>query len=133
MKRLVVIHYCAGVIGNEKTKCKKGGLDMAGLLNFGSLILGLIALTIPVVNFIQYKKQINKNRGVLSFISTSSCAVSLCFQILYCYYLVEIEDWSALMDITGAMAFVAMLLLIITIILNTINLIVFRDRTINDR
>ncbi|MBU5210747.1 hypothetical protein [Heyndrickxia oleronia] len=106
---------------------------MAGLLNFGSLILGLIALTIPVVNFIQYKKQINKNRGVLSFISTSSCAVSLCFQILYCYYLVEIEDWSALMDITGAMAFVAMLLLIITIILNTINLIVFRDRTINDR
>ena len=129
----MVIHYCAGVIGNEKTKCKKGGLDMAGLLNFGSLILGLIALTIPVVNFIQYKKQINKNRGVLSFISTRSCAVSLCFQILYCYYLVEIEDWSALMDITGAMAFVAMLLLIITIILNTINLIVFRDRTINDR
>ena len=48
---------------------------MAGLLNFGSLILGLIALTIPVVNFIQYKKQINKNRGVLSFISISSCAV----------------------------------------------------------
>ena len=129
----MVIHYCAGVTGNEKTKCKKGGLDMAGLLNFGSLILGLIALTIPVVNFIQYKKQINKNRGVLSFISTSSCVVSLCFQILYCYYLVEIEDWSALMDITGAMAFVAMLLLIITIILNTINLIVFRDRTINNR
>lgn len=127
----MVIHYCAGVIGKEKTKCKKGGLDMAGLLNFGSLILGLIALTIPVVNFIQYKKQNNKKRGVLSFISISSCAVSLCFQILYCYYLVEIEDWSALMDISGSIAFVAMLLLIVTIILNPINLIVFRDRTIN--
>nr|WP_259545591.1 hypothetical protein [Heyndrickxia oleronia] len=106
---------------------------MAGLLNFGSFILGLIALTIPVVNFIQYKKQYNKNRGVLSFIIISSCAVSLGFQILYCYYLVEIEDWSALMDITGAMAFVAMLLLIIIIILNTIKLIVFRDRTISTR
>ncbi|WP_028391177.1 hypothetical protein [Bacillus cihuensis] len=102
---------------------------MIGLFNLGSLILGLIAWILPVVNLMRYKKHVHWNWVVPSIISIGACAISLCFQILYNYHLVKIEDWSALMDTTGAVAFVAAVLLIVTIILNAITLIVYRDRT----
>ena len=102
---------------------------MIGLLNLGSLVLGLIAWILPVVNLMRYKKHDHRNWVALSIMSISACAISLCFQIFYNYHLVKIEDWSALMDTTGAVAFVAAVLLIVTIILNAITLIVYRDRT----
>ncbi|MBS4210000.1 hypothetical protein [Bacillus sp. FJAT-50079] len=102
---------------------------MIGLLNLGSLVLGLIAWTLPLVNLIHYKKNDNKNWAAFSIISISACAISLCFQIFYHYHLVKIEDWSALMDITGAVVFAATVLLIVTIILNSLNLIVYRKGT----
>ena len=102
---------------------------MIGLLNFGSLILGLIAWWLPVVALMRYKNREGRNWVTLSIISISACAVSLCFQILYNNHLVQIEDWSALMDTTGTVALVAAVLLIVTIILNTITLVVCRDRT----
>lgn len=107
-----------------KVKCA-----MFGLLNLGSLVLGLIAWVLPVVNLTRYKKHDHRNWATLSIISISACAISLCFQIFYIYHLVKIEDWSALMDTTGAVAFFAALLLIITIILNAITLLAYRDRT----
>jgi hypothetical protein len=61
--------------------------------------------------------------------SISACAISLYFQIYYGYILVKVEDWSALMDTQGAVAFVSAVLLIVTIILNTITLVVYRGRT----
>lgn len=102
---------------------------MIGLLNLGSLILGLIAWGLPVVALMRYKNREGRNWVTLSIISISACAISLCFQILYNNHLVQIEDWSALMDTTGTVALVAAVLLIVTIILNTITLIVCRDRT----
>lgn len=102
---------------------------MIGLLNPGSLVLGLIAWILPVVSLMRYKKHDHKNWVVLSLMSISACAISLYFQIINNYLLVKIEDWSALMDITGSLAFVAAVLLIITIILNAITLLVYRDRT----
>lgn len=102
---------------------------MLGLLNLGSLALGLIAWILPVVNLMRRGKHDHGNWIVLSVISLSACAISLCFQIFYNYHLVQIADWSALMDTTGVVACVAAVLLIITIILNTITLIVYRDRT----
>ncbi len=104
---------------------------MIGLLNLGSLVLGLIALILPVVNLMRYKKHSHRNWVSLSIMSISACAISLCFQIFYNYHLVKIEDWSALMDITGAVVYVAATLFIVTIILNAITLIVYRDRTAN--
>jgi cytochrome c oxidase subunit 4 len=104
---------------------------MIGLLNLGSLMLGLIAWILPVVNLIRYKQNDNRNWAVLSILSISSCAISLSFQIFYHYHLVKIEDWGALMDITGSVAFAATTLLIGTILLNAMNLIVYRDRTAN--
>jgi len=102
---------------------------MFGLLNLSSLMLGLIALMLPVVNLIRYEKYSHSNWVAFSIMSISACAISLCFQIFYNYHLVKIADWSALMDTTGAMALVAGVLLIVTIILNAITLIVYRERT----
>ncbi|MGE8207856.1 hypothetical protein ACQKP0_25670 [Heyndrickxia sp. NPDC080065] len=99
-----------------------------GWLNIGSLVLGLIAWILPVVNLMLDKKNVHKNRGSLSFISISACAISLCFQIFYSYRLVKIEDWSALMDTMGAVVLVSAVLLIVTIILNAITLIIYRER-----
>ena len=101
---------------------------MIGLLNLGSLLLGLIAWILPVVNLMRYKKHDHRSWVTLSIMSISACAISLCFQIFYNYHLAKIEDWSALMDTTGAVASVAAVLLIVTIILNAITLMVYRDR-----
>jgi len=101
---------------------------MISLLNLGSLVLGLIAWILPVVNLMRFKKHGNRNWVTFSVISISACAISLYFQIFYAYHLVKIEDWSALMDTMGAVAFVAAVLLIVTIILNAITLLVYRDR-----
>ena len=102
---------------------------MIWLLNLGSLVLGLIAWILPVVNLMRYKKHDHKNWVILSIMSISACAISLCFQIFYNNHLVKIEDWSALMDTTDAVVFVSSVLLIVTILLNAITLFVYRDRT----
>lgn len=105
---------------------------MMGLLNVGSLLLGLIAWMLPVMNLMRHKKQGNKSLIILSIVSVSACAISLCFQIIYHNYLVQIEDWSALMDTTGTLAVVASTLVIVTIILNAITLFVYFDRTVKN-
>jgi len=102
---------------------------MIGLLNLGSLMFGLIAWILPVVNLLRYKKYNNRKWVTLSIMSISACAISLCFQIFYNNHLVKISDWSALMDTTDAVVLVAAVLLIVTIILNVITLFVYRDRT----
>lgn len=100
-------------------------------LSIGSLVLGLIAWILPVVNFKLYTKNARHNWVALSIMSMSACAISLCFQIFNNYHLVKIEEWSTLMDTIGAVAFVSAVLLIITIILNALTLILYRDRTAN--
>jgi len=97
-------------------------------LNLGSLVLGLIAWILPVVNLLRYGKHDHRNWTALSIMSISACAISLCFQIFEINHRVKVEDWSALMDTMNAVAFVSAILLIVTIILNVITLIVYRDR-----
>lgn len=101
---------------------------MSGVLNLGSLVLGLIAWILPIVNLTRGKQQKNKNWVALSVISISACSISLCFQIFYTYHKVTVEDWSALMDTMYAVAFASAILVIITIILNALTLNVYRDR-----
>lgn len=104
----------------------------AGWLNLGSLVLGLIAWIFPVVNLMQRNKAPHKNWVVFSVASVSSCAISLCMQIFYTNHLVKIEDWSALMDTSHAVALVATLLLVVTIILNVITLVVYYGKKSKD-
>ncbi|MFB1049406.1 hypothetical protein [Paraliobacillus sp. JSM ZJ581] len=100
-----------------------------GLLNVGSLILGLIAWILPVLSLIQGKKQEYKSWHILAVFSLSACTISICFQILYNYYLVKIEDWAALMDTIGAVALASSVLVVVTILLNIVNLILFQEKS----
>lgn len=97
----------------------------AGWLNLGSLVLGLMAWILPAVNLVRHNEAGRRSRAVFSVASLSACAVSLCMQIFYTDYLVKIEDWSALMDTSNAVALVATLLVAVTIILNAITLVVY--------
>lgn len=102
---------------------------MISLLNPASLVLGLIAWVLPIVNLMLYKKHFHWHWPAVSVLSISSCAISLCLQIFYNNYLVKIADWSALLDTTDAVVFAAVVLLIVTITLNVITLLVYYDRT----
>ncbi|MQR95830.1 hypothetical protein [Fictibacillus phosphorivorans] len=99
---------------------------MFELLNVGSLVLGLIAWILPVVNLVCKK---SKSWMTLSMISICACAISLCFQIFYTYHKVTVEDWSALMDTMHTTALASAALLLITIILNVMTLVVYRGKT----
>lgn len=91
-----------------------------GLLNRGSLLFGLIAIILPIINLMRENKSINKNWSIFSIASASACAISLFMQIFYINHLVNIEDWTAMMDTLSTVALASALLLVITITLNAI-------------
>lgn len=101
----------------------------AAWLNLGSLVLGLIAWILPIINLLQHNKAEHRNWVVFSVASIGACAISLCLQLYYANHLVKIEDWSALIDTSHAVALVATFLLVVTIILNAITLIVYRGKS----
>ncbi|MCC5803589.1 hypothetical protein [Rossellomorea vietnamensis] len=84
-------------------------------LNVGSLVLGLLAWTLPFVTY-------RKNQLTLAVMSMGACALSLSFQIFYHHHLVKIGDWSAIMDTSGSMAFASAVLIIVTILVNALTL-----------
>ncbi len=100
---------------------------MISFLMLGSLILGLLAWILPIVNLMGYRK----NWVILSTASISACGISLLFQLLYAQHLVEINDWSALMDTINTSVFASKTLLIVTLILNVAILFVYRERTVS--
>jgi cytochrome c oxidase subunit 4 len=91
--------------------------------NVGSLILGLSAWILPIINLIKQNKAEHRNWIILLLISMSSCAISVLFQIVYQNHLTKIEDWSAIMDTIWAVMFVSTVLIVTTIILNLITII----------
>jgi cytochrome c oxidase subunit 4 len=95
----------------------------AGWLNIASLILGLIAWTLPVINLVQYNKSSNRKWVIFSITSISACGISLYMQILYTDHLVKINDLSALMDTSGGVVSITGLLLVVTIMLNLVTLL----------
>ena len=90
----------------------------ASWLNLGSLILGLFAWILPIINLFNTKKLNPKKRAILAVSSMTACATSICFQLMYQQYLVQIEDWSAIMDTMGFTTLVSGILLSGTILLN---------------
>lgn len=95
---------------------------MVGLLNIGSLVLGLIAWILPIITIINNKKTENKKGALLSFISMAACMISVYFQFLYNKHLVNISDWTAIMDTIGSVIVLSGILIGVTILLNGINL-----------
>lgn len=97
-------------------------------LNIGSLILALVAWILPVINLMLLRRNIYMNFLELSLLSISSCAISLCFQMIYIYHLVEIKDVSALMDTNWAVALISTILLVFTLLLNIVSYILYRKK-----
>lgn len=91
-----------------------------GVLNRGSLTLGLVACILPMGNIIMQNKVGNRYWGIISIASFSACGISLCLQIFYINHLVNIEDWTAMMDTLSIVSLGSLVLLISTIILNII-------------
>lgn len=106
---------------------------MVGLLNVGSIGLGLVAWFLPIICLLQIKNIAFKKWGLLTCLSFSACAIALIFQMYYSYYLVKIEDWSALLDTSEAVIFAATALLSVTILLNSITIFVFGKKASNNR
>ena len=98
-----------------------------GWLTLGSLVLGLIAWFIPVFSIIRRKKRGNSQLTMI-VLSMGSCATALWFQISYTNYLVNIQDISALMDTMSTLNWISAVLLSVTIILNIISIILYKNR-----
>lgn len=101
---------------------------MMSMLNVGSLVLGLIAILLPIASLSATSKQIQHYRLTISILSLSACAISISFQLFYNFLLVKIEDWSALMDITRSSVLAVLFLLVSTILLNILILIFKRNK-----
>ncbi|MGB7460906.1 MAG: hypothetical protein WA887_08515 [Carnobacterium jeotgali] len=93
-----------------------------GWLNVGSLILGLIAWIIPTVNIMRRNKRGN-NHSIPTLLSMGSCAVALWFQLSFNIYLIEINDYTALLDTVSTLKWVAAILIFVTISLNVISIV----------
>lgn len=100
---------------------------MVSFLMIGSLVLGLIAWILPIINIGRIEKNKTEDLSIFSIASLIACSIALYFQILYSEYLVvERRDFSSLMDTLPTSAMLSAVLLVITIALNIITLIVYR-------
>ena len=105
---------------------------MSGLLNLGSLLLGLIAWIVPILAMKYPIKNAVKNCSYFIIISFSACVASLCLQLFEINHRVQIHDWSALMDTTGTLIWVAVILAVITLIINVVALGICLEKEMKD-
>ncbi|MFI3163917.1 MAG: hypothetical protein R3Y65_05745 [Bacillota bacterium] len=83
-----------------------------------SIILGLGAWLLPLINLIQqkYDEKFNGINGYLSIVSFTLCLMSIYFQILLMKSYGD--EWILVIDALGALTFAMPVLIVITIILN---------------
>lgn len=101
-----------------------------GWLTTGSILFGLISIIVPIINLMRQDKSAVRNLGVFSGISISACAISLCMQIFYANHLVIIEDFTAMMDLSGIVANASALLVFANITLNIVTYMVYKKSNI---
>ena len=93
-----------------------------GYLNLGSLMMGVLALGVPVYGLSTQEKKTTKIVLMSLTVSFTAMALALFFQIAYTFYLVSIEDFGALKDTQYAVFLASFVLLAATVILNVIEL-----------
>lgn len=89
------------------------------LCNVGSILFGLLAWILPLVALWGRGKK-PMIRALLTHSSVAACALALFLQILNSKRLVDLGEWSSLMDTQGAVAFVSGVLLAVTAVLNAV-------------
>lgn len=96
---------------------------MYGMLNLGSILLGLAAWVLPVAAMVSRQRP-----ALLAAASFSLCSLSLLLQICYTQYLVALRDWSAMEDTHYAVVSAAAVLLSVTAVLNLAAWLSFRRK-----
>lgn len=89
-----------------------------------SLLLGLCAWTMPVVNL--FKRRSDRKNYCSSIISFSLCLISIYVQILLMKSYGE--EWVLIIDAVNALSFVVPILIIVTIVLNILSLIKYDEK-----
>ena len=89
-----------------------------GWLNLGSVALGLAGWIAPWLAFAGRGRSGPGRRGLWHIVSLACCALALWFQLCYQRHLVDIQDWSALLDTAGAVVKVSGFLLLTTLLDN---------------
>lgn len=97
------------------------------LLSLGSLLLGLIAWIVPFLVMKKPGKDAVKNFSFI-IVSFSACVAALCLQLFEINHRVQIQDWSALMDTMGTLLWVAVILAVVTFILNIMVLVICSEK-----
>ena len=99
-----------------------------GWLNLGSVALGLAGWITPWLAFAGNGCSGLGRRGLWHIVSLGCCALALWLQICYQRHLVEIQDWSALLDTAGAVGKVSGFLLVTTLLDNLTALALAKGR-----
>ena len=89
-----------------------------GMLNLASVALGLAGWAIPILQLGRMTKGKKGMRRYVHTLSMGACCLAIWFQICYDEHMVNIEDWSALMDTIGAVRTVSLFLLGTTLLIN---------------
>lgn len=89
-----------------------------GWLNLGSLVCGLAGWIIPCLGLRKGRIPRPGKQGMASALSLTLCGLALWMQLWYQQHLVDIGDWSALMDTAGAVTGIGAFLLLSTVLLN---------------
>lgn len=103
-------------------------MSTPGYLNLGSLLFGLIAWIVPILSMKRSVKYGIKKCYNSIIVSFGACVASLCLQFFEINHRVGIEDWSAIMDTIGTLKWVAVILAVITLVLNTFALVISYDK-----
>lgn len=90
---------------------------MFGFYNMVSLALGVAAVLLPVIALFL------KRNPLFSYLSMTAGLLSLCGQVAAYNTLVNKNDWSALLDTSDFTLSAAVLLTVITVVLNLLLLI----------
>ena len=93
---------------------------MNGYYNLLSLVLGLVALILPIIRITLVKNQKRNNTEFYSILSFSICCIALCLQFFEYDSVVRAGDWTALMDTLGVVSFAGVTLIVFIIVLNAL-------------
>jgi len=90
------------------------------MFNILSIVFGILAVALPIL---ARRKELKK-WVIFSIASFSSCISALIFQLLEINDRVEINDIATVMDTIGSLVIVGILISVITVILNTVSLMI---------
>ena len=99
---------------------------MSAWLSTGSLFFGFAAWGIPVVEInLHQKAQGIRNYSLYSF---TLCAIAVVLQLFEIKHRVALGDFSSIMDTIGATTVAAVILVVVTVMLNAICIVLSKEK-----